>query len=118
MTDQAVRVEQSGPVSTVFLHRPARRNAVDGPTAAQLAAAFRGFDADPGAAVAVLHGERSVSRNGRLRGLKASTAAVSALITRSAMRARAEAFSGDAPGRAAVSSRPAMSAAPSGDPGR
>ena len=39
MTDQAVRVEQSGPVSTVFLHRPARRNAVDGPTAAQLAAA-------------------------------------------------------------------------------
>ena len=37
MTDQAVRVEQSGPVSTVFLHRPARRNAVDGPAAAQLA---------------------------------------------------------------------------------
>src|SRR5271154_6048555 len=60
MTDQAVRVEQSGPVSTVFLHRPARRNAVDGPTAAQLAAAFRGFDADPGAAVAVLHGEGGV----------------------------------------------------------
>jgi hypothetical protein len=28
MGDQAVRVEQSGPVSTVFLHRPARRNAV------------------------------------------------------------------------------------------
>ena len=34
MTDQAVRVERSGPVSTVFLHRPARRNAVDGPAAA------------------------------------------------------------------------------------
>src|ERR1700726_5185805 len=57
MTDQAVRVERSGPVSTVFLPRPARRNAVDGPTAAQLAAAFRAFDADPDAAVAVLHGE-------------------------------------------------------------
>jgi enoyl-CoA hydratase len=56
-TEQAVRVERSGPVSTVFLHRPARRNAVDGPTAAQLAAAFRAFDADPDAAVAVLHGE-------------------------------------------------------------
>jgi enoyl-CoA hydratase len=56
MTDQAVRVERSGPVSTVFLHRPDRRNAVDGPTAAQLAAAFRAFDADPDAAVAVLHG--------------------------------------------------------------
>src|SRR5271155_5117637 len=57
MTDQAVRVERSGPVSTVFLHRPARRNAVDGPTAAQLAEAFRAFDADPAAAGAVLHGE-------------------------------------------------------------
>ncbi len=40
MTEEAVRVAKSGPVSTVFLHRPARRNAVDGPTAAQLAAAF------------------------------------------------------------------------------
>ena len=57
MTDQAVRVERSGAVTTVVLHRPARRNAVDGPTAAQLAAAFRAFDADPGAAVAVLYGE-------------------------------------------------------------
>ena len=57
MTDQAVRAEQSGPVTTVFLHRPARRNAVDGSTAAQLAAAFRAFDTDPGAAVAVLYGE-------------------------------------------------------------
>src|ERR1700722_1734763 len=64
MSDQAVRVERSGPVSTVFLHRPARRNAVDGPTAAQLAAAFRAFDADPGAAVAVLHGEGGVFCSG------------------------------------------------------
>ena len=64
MTDQAVRVERSGPVSTVFLHRPARRNAVDGPTAARLAAAFRAFDADPGAAVAVLHGEGGVFCSG------------------------------------------------------
>ena len=64
MTEQAVRVEQSGPVSTVFLHRPARRNAVDGPAAAQLAAAFRAFDADPGAAVAVLHGEGGVFCSG------------------------------------------------------
>jgi enoyl-CoA hydratase len=63
-TDQAVRVERSGPVSTVFLHRPARRNAVDGPTAAQLAAAFRAIDADPGAAVAVLHGEGGVFCSG------------------------------------------------------
>jgi enoyl-CoA hydratase len=60
MTEQAMRVERSGLVSTVFLHRPARRNAVDGPTAAQLADAFRAFDTDPGAAVAVLHGEGGV----------------------------------------------------------
>jgi len=64
MTDQAVRVERSGPVTTVFLHRPARRNAVDGPTAAHLAAAFRAFDADPDAAVAVLHGEGGVFCSG------------------------------------------------------
>jgi enoyl-CoA hydratase len=64
MTEQAVRMEQSGSVTTVFLHRPARRNAVDGPTAAQLAAAFRAFDADPGAAVAVLHGEGGVFCSG------------------------------------------------------
>ena len=64
MTDQAVRVERSGPVTTVLLHRPARRNAVDGPTAARLAAAFRAFDADPGAAVAVLHGEGGVFCSG------------------------------------------------------
>jgi enoyl-CoA hydratase len=66
MSDEAVRVERAGPVTTVFLHRPARRNAVDGPTAAELAAAFRAFDADPDAAVAVLHGEGGVS-GARLR---------------------------------------------------
>src|SRR6516225_9773942 len=64
MTEQAVRVERSGPVTTVYLHRPARRNAVDGPTAAGLAAAFRAFDADPDAAVAVLHGEGGVFCSG------------------------------------------------------
>ncbi len=59
MTDEtaAVRVERDGPVTTVLLHRPARRNAVDGPTAAALAAAFRAFDADDTASVAVLHGQ-------------------------------------------------------------
>jgi enoyl-CoA hydratase len=51
-----VRIERDGPVSTVVLSRPERRNAVDGPTAAALTAAFREFDEDPEAAVAVLHG--------------------------------------------------------------
>src|SRR5215468_2649977 len=52
----SVRVERSGPVSTVILDRPEVRNAVNGPTAAALADAFREFDADPNAAVAVLYG--------------------------------------------------------------
>lgn len=52
----AVSVETSGPVTTVVLHRPHARNAVDGPTAQALAEAFRAFEADPDAAVAVLHG--------------------------------------------------------------
>ncbi len=56
-TVDAVRVERSGPVSTVILSRPQARNAVDGPTAAALAGAFRDFDADESAAVAVLYGE-------------------------------------------------------------
>ncbi len=56
----AVRVVREGPVTTVLLSRPERRNAVDGPTALALADAFRGFDADPDAAVAVLHGEGGV----------------------------------------------------------
>jgi enoyl-CoA hydratase len=47
-------------VTTVLLSRPERRNAVDGPTAQALADAFREFDADPEASVAVLHGEGGV----------------------------------------------------------
>jgi enoyl-CoA hydratase len=41
----------------VLLSRPERRNAVDGATAAALSRAFREFESDPDAAVAVLHGE-------------------------------------------------------------
>ncbi len=57
---EAVRVERDGPVLTVLLSRPERRNAVDGATAAALSQAFREFDADPDASVAVLHGEGGV----------------------------------------------------------
>jgi enoyl-CoA hydratase len=56
----AVTVKRDGPVTTVLLSRPDRRNAVDGPTAQALADAFRAFDADPEAAVAVLAGEGGV----------------------------------------------------------
>jgi enoyl-CoA hydratase len=56
----AVRVERDGPVVTVLLSRPERRNAVDGATASALADAFREFDADDEACVAVLYGEGGV----------------------------------------------------------
>ncbi len=59
MTD-AVRMERDGRVTTVLLSRPERRNAVDGATASALTQAFREFDSDPDAAVAVLHGEGGV----------------------------------------------------------
>jgi enoyl-CoA hydratase/carnithine racemase len=53
---QTVRVERDGPVVTVVLDRPEVRNAVDRPTAEALAEAFRAFDADESASVAVLWG--------------------------------------------------------------
>ncbi|GII53548.1 enoyl-CoA hydratase [Planotetraspora thailandica] len=53
----SVRIDRRGPVTTVILHRPEVRNAVDGPTAAALAAAFRDFEADASASVAVLWGD-------------------------------------------------------------
>ncbi|MFG2602801.1 crotonase/enoyl-CoA hydratase family protein [Streptomyces sp. NPDC048514] len=53
----SVRVERKEHVTTVVLSRPAARNAVDGPTAAELAAAFRAFEEDEDARVAVLWGE-------------------------------------------------------------
>ena len=58
-----VRVERDGAVTTVVIDRPEVRNAVDGPTAAALADAFREFDGDENAHVAVLdRGGRDVLR--------------------------------------------------------
>jgi len=51
-----VRSERDGAVTIVTIDRPAVRNAVDRPTAAALADAFRRFDADEDSAVAVLTG--------------------------------------------------------------
>ena len=51
-----VRIERNAAVFTVILDRPEVRNAVDGPTALALADAFRAFEADPSASVAVLWG--------------------------------------------------------------
>jgi len=51
-----VHVERNGAVTTVVIDRPQVRNAIDRATARALAEAFRAFDADPAAAVAVLCG--------------------------------------------------------------
>lgn len=49
--------EKQGKVFTIIINRPEVRNAIDGPTAVLLADAFRQFEADDGADVAVLFGE-------------------------------------------------------------
>ncbi len=53
---EAVRYDCDGPIAVVTIDRPEVRNAVDGPTAAALADAFRRFDADDALAAAVLTG--------------------------------------------------------------
>ena len=51
-----VRYETDGPVAVVTIDRPDVANAMDRPTAEALADAFRRFDADEHASVAVLTG--------------------------------------------------------------
>jgi enoyl-CoA hydratase len=51
-----VRYETDGPVAVVTIDRPEVANAIDRPTAQALADAFRRFDSDADAAVAVLTG--------------------------------------------------------------
>ncbi|MBL7217484.1 MAG: crotonase/enoyl-CoA hydratase family protein [Desulfobacteraceae bacterium] len=52
-----VRVEKDGPVTTVIINRPDARNAVDPKTADELVGAFKDFDSDQTASVAVFFGE-------------------------------------------------------------
>lgn len=56
MTSSPVRIDRDGPVLQVTIDRPEVRNAVDGPTARALEAAFAELDDDPELAVAVLTG--------------------------------------------------------------
>jgi enoyl-CoA hydratase len=51
-----VLTEKNGPVTTIMINRPEVRNAVDGKTAQALADAFRDFENDEEARVAVLTG--------------------------------------------------------------
>jgi enoyl-CoA hydratase len=56
MDRPSVRTETQGAVTTIILDRPDRRNAVDRPTGQALIAAFRTFERDKEARVAVLWG--------------------------------------------------------------
>jgi len=55
-----VRIEQEGPIISVILDRAGHKNAVDRETAEALADAFRVFDLDDTARVAILHGDHGV----------------------------------------------------------
>jgi enoyl-CoA hydratase len=55
-----VMIEREGPVTTVILNRPEARNAVDREAATALADAFRAFERDDAAQVAVLWGAGGV----------------------------------------------------------
>ncbi|MCK0163117.1 crotonase/enoyl-CoA hydratase family protein [Marinobacter sp. S6332] len=56
MDTPAVRIEEQGHICTIILDRPDKRNAVDGPTADALLAAFKHFEAAQNLRVAVLWG--------------------------------------------------------------
>ena len=57
MDRPSVRSETQGAVTTIILDRPDRRNAIDRPTGKALAEAFRAFEHDKTARVAVLCGD-------------------------------------------------------------
>lgn len=56
MNNQLLHIERRPPLLIVRINRPEVRHAVNGPTAAALAAAFREFDADSELHVAILSG--------------------------------------------------------------
>src|SRR5580692_5254151 len=56
MDQPKILVETVGPVTTLIINRPQARNALDNEAARALGAAFRAFEADPAAQVAVLTG--------------------------------------------------------------
>ena len=51
-----VQVEHNGPVTTVIINRPERRNAINEETAGELLAAFEAFERNEESAVAVIAG--------------------------------------------------------------
>jgi enoyl-CoA hydratase len=53
---ELVKTEKQGQITIISINRPGVRNCCDGPTARELSAAFKTFDADRGASVAILRG--------------------------------------------------------------
>ncbi|GGE22370.1 enoyl-CoA hydratase [Polymorphobacter glacialis] len=58
--ERTVRMERDGPVTTIIMSRPERRNAVDREMADGLRAAIKAFEADEDQRVAVLWGDHGV----------------------------------------------------------
>jgi enoyl-CoA hydratase len=56
MTAPLVLIDRQPPLVRITINRPEARNAVNGPTAAALAEAFRAFEADDALSVAILRG--------------------------------------------------------------
>lgn len=54
-----IKIEKKAAVTTIILNRPEARNAVNQPMADALADAFREFEQDPSASVAVLYGHET-----------------------------------------------------------
>jgi len=55
-----VRTEHDGPITTIIIDRPEARNAMSPEAADALCEAFRVFEADDNASVAVLYGDHEV----------------------------------------------------------
>lgn len=51
-----ITIQKEGAITTILINRPEVKNAVDGPTAQELADAFRAFDQDKESSVAILGG--------------------------------------------------------------
>jgi len=60
----AILIEKNYPVFTIVINNPEVKNAVDGPTAKELSTAFREFENDKKALVAVLYGSNGMFCSG------------------------------------------------------
>lgn len=68
-----IATETRGAITTIIIQRPQARNAVDGPTAQALADAFRAFEADTSAKVAVLGGEETFCAGADLKAVSSAS---------------------------------------------